>query len=107
MLNDIKDYSLDQYAEMYNLSALEFDIIKAYMEIDEDVRKELLEKFSDLFFNHKVLDEIKKQQVEQYAEGTKGEITSGKDLVIKDKTSTYIVEVKDYMQDISRISREK
>lgn len=107
MFNNVTEYSLDEYADLHRLTSLELDIIKTYMEIDEQARKELLDKFSSLFFNYKILSEIENQKncPTGYDDSTK--LTSPSDIIVKDKESLYVVEVKNYIQDVGRASREK
>ena len=45
-------FSFDDYIKTNNLSPLEVDIIKGYMELDPDTRKQLLEKFKMIFNKH-------------------------------------------------------
>lgn len=45
-------FSLDEYAKQNNLSALEFDIMKGYMELDKDLRKSLMSHFKSIFNKH-------------------------------------------------------
>lgn len=42
-------FSLDEYARKNNLSQLEIDIIRSYMEVDENVRKGILDHFKGIF----------------------------------------------------------
>lgn len=52
MIINKKHITLDEYAKRNNLSNLEREIIKTYMEIDKDIRKEIVEKFSRVFMNN-------------------------------------------------------
>ena len=45
-------FSLDEYAEQKGLSQLEFDIIKAYIELDKDLRKSLMSNLKAIFNKH-------------------------------------------------------
>ncbi|QNK89058.1 helix-turn-helix transcriptional regulator [Sporosarcina sp. resist] len=45
-------FSLDEYAKKNSLSALETEIIKGYMELDSDTRKNLMTHFKAKFSNH-------------------------------------------------------
>lgn len=45
-------FSLDEKAKQYNLSQLEMDIIKRYMELPLSTRKDFLELFGSIFKNH-------------------------------------------------------
>lgn len=45
-------FSLDQKAKQHNLSDLEIDIMKGYMELSKDTREDLLNLFSTMFSKH-------------------------------------------------------
>lgn len=107
MFNHATEYSLDEYADLHKLTPLGLDIIKSYMEIEEQTRKKLLEKFSTLFFNYKILAEIENHKTFHSGYDDSTQLTPTPDIVVKDKDSTYVVEVKNYIQDIGRAKREK
>jgi transcriptional regulator with XRE-family HTH domain len=44
--------SLDAYAEKANLSGLEMDIVKGYLELDPEIRKTLITHFKSIFKKH-------------------------------------------------------
>jgi transcriptional regulator with XRE-family HTH domain len=46
-----KTATLEEYAKRHNLSKLEREIIKTYMEIDKDTRQEIIDKFSHVFMD--------------------------------------------------------
>lgn len=77
------EFSLNEYAEKNNLSELEFDILKGYMELDSDVRKKVLSHFKSIFDKHEVAatkedyidEELENYRLELEAE-LKGEISS-------------------------------
>ena len=50
--NDSDEFSLDDYAKQNKLTALEFDILKTYMELDSDVRKNLMSNLKAIFNKH-------------------------------------------------------
>ena len=45
-------FSLDDYARSKDLTALEMDIIRGYIELDSDVRKQLMDHFKSIFAKH-------------------------------------------------------
>lgn len=45
-------FSLDEYAKKNNLTDLELDIIKGYMELDSNLRQSLMSHFKSIFDNH-------------------------------------------------------
>lgn len=45
-------FSLDDYAKKSNLSNLEYDIIRGYMDLDEGTRRSLLSHFANIFSRH-------------------------------------------------------
>lgn len=47
MFNNTDTFSLDDYAKQYNVSELELEIIKAYFELDADVRKSIISHFRE------------------------------------------------------------
>jgi transcriptional regulator with XRE-family HTH domain len=75
MITTNKSISLDEYAKLYNLSKLESDIIKTYMEIKEETRKEIIQKFATTFLQS-------------------NKINFGPDILVHDKDSIYSVDVK-------------
>lgn len=52
MFNESDEFSLDEYAKQNKLTALEFDILKTYMELDSDVRKNLMSNLKAIFNKH-------------------------------------------------------
>lgn len=51
MFNNSSTFSLDEYAEQRDMSDLEKDIIRCYLELPKDTRKEVLEHFTNYFSN--------------------------------------------------------
>lgn len=47
MFNNTDTFSLDDYAKQYNVSELELEIVKAYFELDADVRKSIISHFRE------------------------------------------------------------
>lgn len=45
-------FTLDEYAKRNDLSPLELDVVKGYMELDKDVRKKLMSHFKTIFNKH-------------------------------------------------------
>ncbi len=52
MFVQTESFSLDDYAKKSNLSALEYDIIRGYMELGEGTRQSLLSHFASIFNRH-------------------------------------------------------
>ena len=52
MFDESDEFSLDEYAKQNKLTALEFDILKTYMELDSDVRKNLMSNLKTIFNKH-------------------------------------------------------
>lgn len=52
MLVQQTEFSLDGYAEKNKISPLEIDIIKSYMEVDENIRKGIISHFKEVFARH-------------------------------------------------------
>lgn len=46
-------FSLDEYLKQRNATDLEVEIVKAYFELDEDIRKPLLDHFRERFVENK------------------------------------------------------
>lgn len=46
------EFSLDGYAKKNNISELEIDIIKSYMEVDANIRNGILSHFKNVFASH-------------------------------------------------------
>lgn len=59
------EFSLDEYAKKSNLSELELDIVKGYMDLDDDVRKNILSHFKSIFDKH---SEVAVTKEEDYIE---------------------------------------
>ena len=53
MFSHQNEHTLSEYASLYDLTDLELEIIKTYMNMDEKTRRELLDEFSKLFFEYK------------------------------------------------------
>ena len=53
MFNEPDSISLDEYARTRNLTDVEFEIIRAYMELPEDFRKMAMEKLAAIFERHR------------------------------------------------------
>lgn len=60
-----RSVSLDDYAKNNKLSNMEVDIIKAYMEIDQEVRKDIISSFKDIFSKHS--DEVAETNDDEYS----------------------------------------
>lgn len=45
-------FSLDEYADKANLSDLEADVIKAYINLDSDIRKDIVHSLKSIFDKH-------------------------------------------------------
>ncbi|PHV69232.1 Cro/Cl family transcriptional regulator [Sporanaerobium hydrogeniformans] len=56
MFNETTTMTLDEYAQKNNLSPLELDIMKAYMDIDRDTRLKFLSQIKNIFFKHATHD---------------------------------------------------
>jgi transcriptional regulator with XRE-family HTH domain len=52
MIISKKHVTLEEYAKKHDLSNLEREIIKTYMEIDKDIRKEIIGTFSRVFMDN-------------------------------------------------------
>lgn len=52
-------FSLDSYAKKNNITSLEFDIIKGYIELDRDTRNSLIAHFKTIFERHYDKENIK------------------------------------------------
>jgi len=48
IFSDKAVYSLDEYASKNNLSSLEIEIVKGYMELSQNTREEIINKFKDI-----------------------------------------------------------
>ena len=64
-------FSLDEYAKQNNLSSLELDILKGYMALDSNVRKEIMSHFKAIFGKHSEVTATKEedyieQEIENY-----------------------------------------
>lgn len=49
MVVQSETFTLDEYAKKMNLTSLELDIIKSYMELDSDIRQRLIAHFKSRF----------------------------------------------------------
>lgn len=56
--------SLDEYAAKNNLTELELDIIKGYMELDSDIRKVIISHFKSIFDKHSEITATKEEDPE-------------------------------------------
>lgn len=70
MFIQASEFSLNEYAEKNNLSELEFDILRGYMELDSDIRKKVLSYFKTIFNKHSevaaTIDNSIDEEVESY-----------------------------------------
>lgn len=48
IFSDKAVYSLDEYASKNNLSSIEIEIVKGYMELSHNTRKEIINKFKNI-----------------------------------------------------------
>lgn len=60
-----ESFSLDEYASKSNLSALEYDIIRGYMDLDEGTRRTLLSHFASIFNRHAETAATREMDIEQ------------------------------------------
>lgn len=61
MIVQPETFSLDEYANKKNLSQLELDIIKGYMELDGEVRNALMSHFKSVFNRHSEIAATKEE----------------------------------------------
>ena len=76
MFNKAEFVSLDTYAQSHNLTALELDIVRGYMELDPAIRKTLLEHFKAIFrkYSEETANELDiDKEVESYRQELKAE----------------------------------
>lgn len=52
MFNQPETFSLDKYAADHHLTALELDIVREYMSMDEDTRKVIMDKITSVVKRH-------------------------------------------------------
>ncbi|AFS79217.1 putative transcriptional regulator [Gottschalkia acidurici 9a] len=55
-------FSLDDYAKQNNLSDLELDIVKAYINLNSDIRKDIITSLKAVFDNHSEIAVIKDEE---------------------------------------------
>lgn len=55
------EFSLDEYAKKNNLTELELDIIKGYMDLDSGIRKEIMSHFKTIFNKHSEISVTKEE----------------------------------------------
>ncbi len=84
--------TLDEYAEKNSLTALEVDIIKAYMQLDEDIRFKLIEHFKQVFNKN---DEIAATKEDIIRENLKNYELELRD-ELKGETSSVLIHSDDY-----------
>lgn len=77
MIIQSETFSLNDYAKKANLSALEFDIIRGYLELDEDVRRSLtaylvsvVSKHSEIAATNEIEEDVANYRREREAEKT-------------------------------------
>ncbi len=68
------EFSLDEYAEKSHLSELELDIIKGYMDLDSNVRKNILSHFKSIFDKHSEVAVTKEDMIENELENYRLEL---------------------------------
>lgn len=71
-------FSLDEKAKQHNLSQLETDIIKGYMELPLSTRKDLLELFGSVFKHHAATVEAAIDPIELELESYRKELEAEK-----------------------------
>lgn len=67
-------FSLDEYAKKRNLTALELDIIKGYLELDSDLRQNLLLHFKSIFDKHSEIAATKEDYINREVENYRREL---------------------------------
>ncbi|WP_107926546.1 helix-turn-helix domain-containing protein [Lysinibacillus parviboronicapiens] len=83
-------FSLDEKAQKYQLSPLEIDIMKGYMELDPYVRNEIIKMVGEVYVKHTeiaattVEDEIE-DELERYRYELKAEKKAGTSLVSEER----------------------
>lgn len=73
-------FSLDEYAKKANLSALEYDIIRGYMELDEKTRRSLLSHFASIFSKHAETAAAREMDIEAEVENYRRELEQEKSM---------------------------
>lgn len=67
-------FSLDEYAKKRNLTALELDIIKGYLELDSDIRQHLISHFKSIFDRHSEIAATKEDYIDREVENYRREL---------------------------------
>ncbi len=65
MFVQTESFSLDDYAKKSNLSALEYDIIRGYMGLDEETRRSILSHFASIFSRHAETAATREMDIEE------------------------------------------
>lgn len=73
-------FSLDEYAKRSNLSALEYDIIRGYMDLDEEMRKALLAHFKNIFTSRKETSAAREIDIEEEVANYRRELEAEKSI---------------------------
>lgn len=67
-------FSLNEYAKKSNLSELEFDLIKAYMDLDVNARNEILSSMKAIFDKHSEIAATKESYIDKELESYRLEL---------------------------------
>lgn len=67
-------FSLNEYAKKSNLSELEFDLIKAYMDLDVNARNEILSSMKAIFDKHSEIATTKENYIDKELESYRLEL---------------------------------
>lgn len=59
MLNS-SSISFEEFASLYNISTLEMEFLKTYLDIDKEIRRDILEKFMTTFVKFNNENKLKK-----------------------------------------------
>ena len=85
------EFSLDEYAKNNNLTGLELDIIKGYMDLDSDIRKEIISHFKSIFDKHSEIAVTKEDLIDEEVESYRLELEAE----LKGATSSVSEDIKD------------
>lgn len=67
-------FSLDEYAKSKNLTPLELDIIKGYIELDSNIRQSLMSHFKAIFDKHAEIAATKEDYINREVENYRREL---------------------------------
>lgn len=76
ILVQLDTFSLDEYAKNKNLTPLELDIIKGYIELDGDIRQNLMSHFKSIFDRHAEIAATKENYIDKEVENYRRELES-------------------------------